>query len=537
MMPDQLTKGTDDLEVVSIVGMGGIGNVLICLLSSICGKTDQTYEEQDDWQLADQLQKLLKGPRYLIVIDDIWAKDAWDYIKLCFPDCNCRSRILLTTRNMEVAEYASSGKPPYQMRLLNSDESWCLLYGKVFVKDCFSPEFEQPVEGFLKVDEIKSVEEVAKKCLKDLVDRSLIFIHNVSNFDGKIKACGMHDVIRELCLREARIMNFVNVVERKNDQNPTLSLSPGLQRHLREDISSSIDIPSSISRLCYLQVFILKLSRHKVRRHPFILPSEILTMQQLRRLSLDWNYLQYHEPTEESLVLKNLQFLSGWNPLYCTGSVFRLFPNLRKLQIHGIQEDFLRCKDLYDFCFLDQLDELEFCLSNPNFSCFLESFTTYGATPQDITWFMRRKQPEMMFLERPSQLLPRPGAFPFIPLRPARTLPPLLLSPPDAFPQNLKFLAFSGTSFWWKNLNIVGKLPKLESLKLAHDAYIGYEWEVFEEGFPCLKFLQLKELGIWYWRASCDHFPCLERLSLNCCRHLVSIPQDFADITVGFIVC
>lgn len=310
-----------------------------------------------------------------------------------------------------------------------------------------------------------------------------------------------------------------------------LSLSPGLQRHLGEDISSSIDIPSSISRLCYLQVFILKLSRHKVPRHPFVLPSEILTMQQLRRLSLDWNYLQYHEPTEESLVLKNLQFLSGWNPLYCTGSVFRLFPNLRKLQIRGIREDFLRRKDLYDFRFLDQLEELKFCLSNPNFSCFLESFTTYGATPQDITWFTRRKQPEMMFLERPSQLLPRPGAFPFIPLRPARPLPPLLLSPPDAFPQNLKFLAFSGTSLWWKNLSIVGKLPKLESLKLAHDAYIGYEWEVFEEGFPCLKFLQLKDLGIWYWRASCDHVPCLERLSLDRCRHLVSIPQDFADIT------
>ncbi|KAF3643826.1 putative methyltransferase-like protein 5-like [Capsicum annuum] len=301
MMQDQLTRGTDDLEVVSIVGMGGIGkttlsnkiyndpfvlscfdicakvtisqvycarNVLLCLLSSICGKTDQTYEEQDDWQLADQLQKLLKGPRYLIVIDDIWAKDAWDDIKLCFPDCNCRSRILVTTRNMEVAEYASSGSPLAIVviagLLSKIGKAWtewqiiaenigsvvntaletqcmkvlalsyhhlphhlraCFLYFAIFLEDklIFVNSLVKlwAVEGFLKVDEMKSMEEVAKKCLKDLVDRSLIFIHKESNFDGKIKACGMHDVIRELCLREARIMNFVNVVERKNDQNPS----------------------------------------------------------------------------------------------------------------------------------------------------------------------------------------------------------------------------------------------------------------------------------------------------------------------------
>ncbi|KAM3320913.1 hypothetical protein P3S67_008115 [Capsicum chacoense] len=178
MLRDQLTTGTSQLDVVSIVGMGGIGkttlankiyndqfilsrfdirekatvsqeycarNVLICLLSSVSGsrKIDESYEQQDDGQLADRLQKLLKGKRYLIFIDDIWAKEAWDDVKLCFPDCNCGSRILLTTRNMEVAEYASSGKPPCQMSLLNHDESWNLLRIKVFENACFPPEFEK----------------------------------------------------------------------------------------------------------------------------------------------------------------------------------------------------------------------------------------------------------------------------------------------------------------------------------------------------------------------------------------------------------
>ncbi|XP_070004068.1 putative late blight resistance protein homolog R1B-14 [Nicotiana sylvestris] len=150
MMQDRLARGSSELEVVSIVGMGGIEycarNVLLGLLSSISGRTNE-YFEQDDGQLADQLQKLLKGRRYLILIDDIWTSEAWDNIKLCFPDYTNGSRILLTTRNVEVAKYASSGNPPCQMRLLDFNESWDLLYKKVFEKDCFSSEFEKIGKG------------------------------------------------------------------------------------------------------------------------------------------------------------------------------------------------------------------------------------------------------------------------------------------------------------------------------------------------------------------------------------------------------
>ncbi|KAH0735601.1 hypothetical protein KY285_011308 [Solanum tuberosum] len=256
IMQDQLARGASELEVVSIVATVSqeycAKKVLLSLLSSTNGKID---EHQDDGQLADRLQKSLKGRRYLVVIDDIWTEQAWDDIKLCFPDCNCGSRILLTTRNMEVAEYASSAIVVIAGLLSKIGEAFdqwtsvaenvssavstdhnvqcmsvlalsyhhlpnhlraCFLYFAMFPEDTviFVNKLVKlwAAEGFLKAEMMKSIEEVAEKYVKDLIDRNLIFVHSVSSFDGKIKACGMHDVIRELCLREARNTNFLNAI-------------------------------------------------------------------------------------------------------------------------------------------------------------------------------------------------------------------------------------------------------------------------------------------------------------------------------------
>ncbi|XP_015160157.1 putative late blight resistance protein homolog R1A-3 [Solanum tuberosum] len=207
-------------------------------------------------------------------------------------------------------------------------------------------------------------------------------------------------------------------------------------------------------------------------------------MSQLRHLSLDWNYLNGHESSKRSSwVLRNLECLSGWNPLSCTSSVFRLLPNVKKLQICGIQEDYIRRDkvNFHDLCCLDQLTELKFKIRK-----------MIGRAIYDTSF----------------------------------VLPPLV-----AFPKNLNKLAFTATRLHWEDLEILGKLPKLEALKLGYDACIGTDWVVGEEGFPNLKVLRLKHLYLHNWRASSDHFPRLERLVINRCWSMYSIPDDFVDIT------
>ncbi|KAL8529818.1 hypothetical protein ACS0TY_007031 [Phlomoides rotata] len=55
-------------------------------------------------------------------------------------------------------------------------------------------------EGFLKPNKTQSLEEVTKDHLKDLVGRNLILVDG-KRWNGRIKYCKMHDLVREVCLR------------------------------------------------------------------------------------------------------------------------------------------------------------------------------------------------------------------------------------------------------------------------------------------------------------------------------------------------
>ncbi|PHU10982.1 hypothetical protein BC332_17912 [Capsicum chinense] len=175
LLEDLTVSYSGEPKVIPIVGMGGIGkttlakeaynhesilrrfdvhawatvsqqhnikDILLSLLQSTI-KMDDKVKEEGEAKLADMLQKNLKKKRYLIVLDDIWSCEVWDSVRRCFPtEDNAGSRILLTTRNNEVARDAGTENLSMQMNFMDQNESWNLFKSAAFSNEALSSEFE-----------------------------------------------------------------------------------------------------------------------------------------------------------------------------------------------------------------------------------------------------------------------------------------------------------------------------------------------------------------------------------------------------------
>jgi NB-ARC domain len=85
-----------------------------------------------------EIHKSLWDQKYLLVLDDVWTDELWSHIEEVLVDANNGSRVLITSRNVNVAMVTDSSPELYKLPFLSEDEGLRLLLKKAICNRSYS---------------------------------------------------------------------------------------------------------------------------------------------------------------------------------------------------------------------------------------------------------------------------------------------------------------------------------------------------------------------------------------------------------------
>ncbi|XP_027177725.1 putative late blight resistance protein homolog R1A-3 [Coffea eugenioides] len=655
----RLTGGSRQLDIISIVGMAGLGkttlantvyhrmqnsdcrrfhiyawctvsqsynkhNLLAQILCSIHHGSPAKYLNKDENDLAEEVRRVLLRNRYLIVLDDLWDIEAWNLLERSFPNDANGSRIILTSRiHSFPLKHASE---PYHLRLLTDTESWALLRNKLFGKegctptlnevgfqiaknckglpltivlvagilatteqDCWKevaetlsssriavaeqckrtlelsysnlpshlkpcllyfgafPEDEDvPVrkliwlwtaEGFLQKTEGKGSEDVVDEYLMDLVQRSLVMVTRQRSIGGA-KACRIHDLIHEFCVKKAKEESFLQISDGENNL-------------------FTLTGPHNLHRLCIYNTEPKKLKNSKVffpnlrsllffvkwKVVPYF-PTGVLLFKLLRVLDLGnfsfklGNFSFKSGFPMEVVLLVHLRYLA----LSRIFSVPSEIANLSRLETFlvtasgrnvGLPITIWNIQTLRHLCITSSQHGFSFPADSLAGSPDLKHLETLSLAIDSSSQNLRKILTKLPSIRR-LKCVPSSSSRNWIPvldgLSGLKSLKVNNLVPSRVkFPLYLKKLTLAYTHMPWTEISTIGKLPSLEVLKLRHKAFVGEKWEMKAGEFLNLRFLELSRLDLRSWTATSDNFSRLEKLVLHQCSKLKEVPSCLGE--------
>ncbi|XP_022861860.1 putative late blight resistance protein homolog R1B-17 [Olea europaea var. sylvestris] len=604
----KILGGPSYRQIISIVGMGGLGKtslakkvyndsnvrnyfdmlswcvvsqtykkrkLLIDILSSGTNLNREELSKKEDEELAELLYKNLKGRRYLIVIDDLWDKEAWDDLKRLFPEDKNGSRVLFTSRQKNVALEISQVilEPP----LMSPGESWNLLEQNLFKSDRCPQELQDigkqiatnchglplsvvTIAGVLSNMEKKESlwQDVAKSLSSYISQKADDYLPTLKlsymHLPNHLKPCFLYlsafQEDEEIWVKKLLLFWIAEgFIEKKEHK----SLEDIAEEYLVELIDRSLlQVATRRSNngvnACTLHDLVLDMCRKMaVEDETFLFQHQFLISKLRHRLCMD-------RVSPALSILYNSEKVRIFDQRYYSSILLgiKIMPDLRYLAIPSLDSTISRLQNL-EVLRVGVKRIPAYLLSMPKLRHLdVGTFETHAKFSKNCdcsqinslqTLFHVRignsKHEEILRCSPNLLALKCKSSNNFVP---NFNFPSQLQSLTFIghefkidysgvnFPKNIKKLSLSSLFLPWEKMSLIGTLPNLEILKLGSRSYEGEIWSTKDDEFQKLKFLRLCNLDLEEWNSSHDHFPVLERLVLYFCKNLDKIPPEFSNI-------